>query len=204
MNPNPASSVLQRLRGIWPLLVLMLVAVTTLLAATYVTLTPRGQEGQAAIGGPFKLQSSRGGTVTEKDMLGAPYLIFFGFTHCPDACPTALTQITQALDAAGSNGKALKVLFVSVDPARDTSEVMASYLGSFDQRISGLTGSEAEIEAMVKSFRAYARKVPQPSGDYTMDHSTIVYLMDKKGRFVSTLNLDQTPQKVAQDWLKLS
>jgi protein SCO1 len=192
-----------RLRGIWPLLVLLGLAILTLGAATFVTFSARDTQGSAAVGGPFLLQSSQGGTLSDRQMLGAPYLIFFGFTQCPDACPTALTQITQVLEAAGPQGKALKVLFVTVDPARDTPGLLASYLSSFDPRITGLSGSEAEITAMVKAFRAYARKVPQPSGDYTMDHSTIVYLMDAKGRFVSSFNLDQAPQKAAADWLRL-
>lgn len=203
MNRAPAPSVLQRLRGIWPLLLLLAFAVATLAAATYVTLTPRGQTGMSAVGGPFQLQSSRGGMMSDRDMLGAPYLIFFGFTHCPDVCPTTLTQISQVLEAAGPQGASLKVLFVTVDPERDTREVLASYLGSFDARITGLTGTPDEIAALLKAYRAYARKVPQPSGDYTMDHMTYVYLMDARGQFHSTLNLDQVPQKTAADWLKL-
>ena len=206
-NPVPDLSVLQRLRGIWPLLLLLALAMATLAAATYVTLTPRGQTsgqtGASAVGGPFQLQSSRGGLVNDTDMLGAPYLIFFGFTHCPDVCPTALAQISQVLEAAGPKGAGLKVLFVTVDPERDTREMLASYLGSFDPRIIGLTGTLGEITALLKAYRAYARKVPQPSGDYTMDHMTYVYLMDARGQFHSTLNLDQTPQKAAADWQKL-
>jgi protein SCO1 len=205
MAPKPVPTVAQRLRGIWPLLVLLAFGVVTLAAATYATLSTRGGAGSAmaSVGGPFTLQSSRGGVLSDAQLKGAPYLVFFGFTHCPDVCPTALTQLSQVLEAAGPQGAGLKALFVTVDPERDTGQVLADYLSSFDPRIIGLTGSEEEIRAMVKAFRAYARKVPQANGDYTMDHSTIVYLMDSQGRFVSSFNLDQTPQKAAAEWLRL-
>jgi protein SCO1/2 len=207
--PSPASTPpaskpsASRLRTLWPFLLLFALGVVTLGAATWITLSPREDGGAGAVGGPFTLQSTKGGTLSEKQMVGAPYAIFFGFTHCPDACPTALMQLTQVLDASGPRGAPLKVLFISVDPERDTREVLANYLGSFDPRITGLTGTPEEIAAVMKSFKAYARKVPQPGGDYTVDHSTIVYLMDRRGRFVSTLNLDQPPEKTAADWLKL-
>jgi protein SCO1/2 len=196
---RPAS----RLRTLWPFLLLFALGVVTLGAATWITLTPREDGAAGGVGGPFTLQSTKGGTLSDRQMVGAPYAIFFGFTHCPDACPTALMQLTQVLEAAGPRGAPLKVLFVSVDPERDTRETLANYLGSFDPRITGLTGTPDEIAAVMKAFKAYARKVPQPGGEYTVDHSTIVYLMDRRGRFVSTLNLDQPPEKSAADWLRL-
>jgi protein SCO1/2 len=200
-SPSPARPV-SRLRSLWPFLLLFALGVVTLGAATWITLSPRQEGAAGGVGGPFTLQSTKGGTLSDRQMVGAPYVIFFGFTHCPDACPTALMELTRVLEAAGPRGEPLRVLFVSVDPERDTREVLANYLGSFDQRITGLTGTPEEIAAMMKAFKAYARKVPQPNGDYTVDHSTIVYLMDRRGRFVSTLNLDQPPEKTAADWLR--
>ncbi|MGL4728585.1 MAG: SCO family protein, partial [Bosea sp. (in: a-proteobacteria)] len=200
-SPN-TSAFASRLRTLWPFMLLFAMGFATLVAATIVTLSPRDSGNAGAVGGPFLLQSSRGGTLSDKQMVGAPYVVFFGFTHCPDACPTALMQISQVLDAAGPRGAGLKALFISVDPERDTRDIMTNYLGSFDQRVIGLTGTPEEIAVVMKSFKAYARKVPQPSGDYTVDHSTIAYLMDRRGRFVATLNLDQPPEKAAADWLK--
>jgi protein SCO1/2 len=192
-----------QLRSLWPFLLLFALGFATLVAATIITLSPRENGASGAVGGPFVLQSSQGGTLSDKQLVGAPYAVFFGFTHCPDVCPTALTQLSLVLEAAGPKGAPLKALFISVDPERDTREVMANYLGSFDPRIIGLTGTPDEIAGVMKAFKAYARKVPQPSGDYTVDHSTIIYLMDRRGRFAATLNLDQPPEKAAADWLKL-
>jgi protein SCO1/2 len=203
MPPPAPLSFLARARTLWPAWLLLALGLATLAAAAIMTFGPREREAIAGIGGPFTLQSARGGVVSERDMLGAPYLIFFGFTHCPDVCPTALMQISEVLAAAGPAGRELKALFVSVDPAHDTPEVLRSYLASFDPRIIGLTGSESEIAAVVKAFKAYAKKAPLKGDDYTMDHSTLVYLIDKRGRFVGSLNLDRPPQAAAQEWLAL-
>ncbi len=202
-RPSAASKSPSRLRTLWPFLLLFVAGFLTLAAATAITFAPRDTSQPGGVGGPFALQSTRGGMLTDKDMLGAPFVVFFGFTHCPDACPTALMQITQVLEAAGPKGAPFRVLFISVDPERDTREVLTSYLGSFDPRIIGLTGTPDEIARVMRAYKAYARKVPQPSGDYMVDHSTILYLMDKRGRFASTLNVDQPPEKTAADWLRL-
>jgi protein SCO1 len=201
--PTPDHSTMSRLRALWPLLLLLAFGVATLGAATWLTLGPQRQNDAGAIGGPFTLQASTGGMLGDRDMVGAPYVVFFGFTHCPDVCPTALMQLSQVLEAAGAKGKALKVLFISVDPARDTREVLANYLGSFDPRIVGLTGTDAEITSVARAFKAYARKVPQANGDYTMDHSTFLYLFDRRGRFVSSFNIEQPPAAAAAEWLRL-
>ncbi|RYE76669.1 MAG: SCO family protein, partial [Hyphomicrobiales bacterium] len=130
------------------------------------------------------------------------FLVFFGFTHCPDICPTKLFEISEVLRAAGPKGEKLKALFVTVDPERDTAETMKSYLGSFDPRIVGLTGDRAAIDGAVKAYRAYARKVPLKDGDYTMDHTALVYLMDKNGGFVGAFNIERPPAEAAQEWLR--
>ena len=156
----------------------------------------------ANIGGPFRLTDQDGKPITEQDLKGRPFLVFFGFTHCPDVCPTTLFQISEILKAAGQKGRPLRALFISVDPERDRPEVLKSYLASFDPRITGLTGDPAAVEAAVKAYRAYARKVPTKDGDYTMEHTAYVYLRDRRNRFVSSVNLNRPPEDVAGDLLK--
>lgn len=147
------------------------------------------------IGGPFTLTATDGRTVTDADFKGHPFLVFFGYTHCPDVCPTTLFSLSQVLKALGPDTK-LKVLFVTVDPARDTPKDMKDYLANFDPRIIGLSGNEAQTRAIERAYRVYAKKVPGQGSDYSMDHTSIIYLMDKDGRFVSAFNLDQ-PAKTA-------
>jgi len=185
-------------------LVVFLVGAVALAAAAFITFSPprSGQSGTASVGGPFSLTTQAGQTLTEADLRGAPFLVFFGFTHCPDICPTKLFEISEALRAAGPKGGRLKALFVSVDPARDTPEVLKSYLGSFDPRIIGLTGDQAAVDATVRAYRAYARKVPLKDGDYTMDHTALVYLMDKRGGFVGAFNIERPPAEAAAEWLR--
>ena len=170
-------------------------------AALVLTLSPR-VPASSAITGTFSLVDQDGRPVTENDFAGKPYLVFVGFTHCPDVCPTTLFQMSEILKAAGDKGRDLRALFISADPERDTPQVLKGYLGSFDERIRGLTGDPAAVEAALKSLRAYARKVPTKEGDYTMEHSAFVYLMDARGRFVSTFNLNRAPEEAAQDLLK--
>jgi protein SCO1/2 len=157
---------------------------------------------QSAITGTFSLVDQDGRAVTEKDFRGKPYLVFVGFTHCPDVCPTTLYQMSEVLAATGERGRDLRALFISIDPERDRPEVLKSYLGSFDERIRGLTGDPAAVEAALKSLRGYARKVPTKDGDYTMEHSAFVYLMDRDGRFVSTFNLNRPPEDAARELLQ--
>ena len=162
----------------------------------------RGATAPSAIGGPFRLTDQAGQAVTEKSLIGKPSIVFFGFTHCPDICPTKLFEISEVLRAAETKGETLKALFVTVDPERDTAETMKSYLGSFDPRIVGLTGDRAAVDATIKAYRAYARKVPLKDGDYTMDHTALVYLMDKNGGFVGAFNIERPPAEAAQEWLR--
>jgi protein SCO1/2 len=158
-----------------------------------------GQQTQgAAIGGPFRLASANGGEVTDTNFKGHPLLVFFGYTHCPDICPTVLFQISQVLKAMGDD-KQIRALFITVDPERDTPAVMKEYLSSFDPRIIGLSGTREETDAVERAYRVYARKAPGHGGDYAMDHTAIVYLMDKEGRFVTAFNLDRPPQIAAKD-----
>lgn len=146
--------------------------------------------GAPAIGGPFELTSHTGETITNADLAGSPYLVFFGFTHCPDVCPTTLAQITALLERLGSEA-VLTPLFITVDPERDTQEVMADYVGYFDERILGLRGTPEQTEQAVESFAAYYEKVPLDGGGYTMDHTASVLMMDRQGEFAGTLDIHE-------------
>jgi protein SCO1 len=153
----------------------------------------------AAIGGPFQLTDQAGHTVTEKSLQGRPTLIFFGFTHCPDVCPTSLFEISEVLKALGKDADRVNAYFISVDPERDTTAAMKDYLSSFDPHLEGLTGNPDEVSKAITAYRVYAKKVPLKDGDYTMDHTALIYLMDRDGKFVAPFNLKQTPEQAATD-----
>jgi protein SCO1/2 len=156
-----------------------------------------GGPGPSAIGGPFKLTDQDGKPITESDMRGKPFLVFFGYTHCPDICPTTLFELSEVLHAMGKDADGIRGLFITVDPERDTAAVMKDYLSSFDPHLRGATGTQQQIEAIEKEYRVYAKKVPTKNGDYSMDHSAVVYLMDKQGRFVAPFNLKRPPAEAA-------
>ncbi|KYK47164.1 copper-binding protein [Bradyrhizobium liaoningense] len=153
----------------------------------------------AAIGGPFQLTDQNGKAVTDKSLKGKPTLIFFGYTHCPDVCPTSLFEISEVLRVMGKDADKVNAIFISVDPERDTPATMKDYLSSFDPHLQGLSGDPAETAKVVTSYRVYAKKVPTKDGDYTMDHTALIYLMDRDGRFVSPFNLKRTPEEAAAD-----
>jgi protein SCO1/2 len=153
----------------------------------------------SAVGGPFSLVDQNAKPITDQDMKGQPYLVFFGFTHCPDVCPTTLFEVSEILRALGPDAKNIRALFVTVDPERDTPSVLKDYLSSFDPRIIGVTGDEASVVAAEKAYRVYAKKVPADGGGYTMDHTAIVYLMNKDGRFVAPFNMKLRPEEAAAD-----
>jgi len=153
----------------------------------------------AAIGGPFRLTDQNGRTVTDEDFKGHPFLVFFGYTHCPDICPTTLFEISEMLRALGPDADRARALFITVDPERDTAAVMKDYLSNFDPHVEGLTGDPAQTAAVAKAYRAYYKKVPLDDGSYTMDHMAVIYLMDKDGRFVSTFSLKRTTEAAAAD-----
>jgi protein SCO1/2 len=179
-----------------------LLAGVAALAAITTVLWPRGGNvavAPSAIGGPFRLVDQEGRAVTEADFKGKPFLVFFGFTHCPDICPTALFEMSETLRRLGSDADKMSALFISVDPERDTPQKLKDYLQSFHPRISALTGTQAEIDAVTKAYKAYAKRVPLDGGEYTMDHSAIVYLMDRDGRFVAPFNLKRPADETAKD-----
>ena len=139
------------------------------------------------IGGPFQLTDTDGRPVTERTLLGKPTAVFFGFTYCPEVCPTTLAEMTAALKALGRDADKLNVVFISVDPERDTPEQMKLYLSNFDPRIKGFTGTPAQTDAAAKAYRVYHQKVPIEGGGYTVDHSSAIYLFDRRGEFVEPL-----------------
>ena len=156
-----------------------LLGLVALGAAAYLTLAPGPRQAAASsVGGPFRLTAGDGRTVTDQDLRGAPFLVFFGFTHCPDICPTKLFELSEVFKALGDKAGRLKAYFITVDPERDTPAVMNQYVQSFDPRIVGLTGDPEAIASAVRQYRAFARKVPLKDGDYTMEHTALVYIMD--------------------------
>jgi protein SCO1/2 len=156
----------------------------------------------SAVGGPFALQTGDGRTITDRDMLGEPFLVFFGYTHCPDVCPTTLAQISQVLQALGPETK-LKVLFVTVDPERDTPRLMQQYAGSFGANVIGLSGDRAAIDKVMREYRVYAQKVPEKNGEYSMDHSAVIYLMGRDGKFLHAFNIQRPPEDSAAELRRL-
>ena len=153
----------------------------------------------AAIGGPFKLTDQNGQTITDGDLKGHPFLVFFGFTNCPEVCPTALFDISEIFTALGSDADKINALFITVDPERDTPAKLKDYLSSFNPRLKGVGGDAEALAAVAKGYRVYYKKVQLKDGDYTMDHTAIVYLMDKNGAFVAPFSLKRRPEEAAAD-----
>jgi protein SCO1 len=158
-------------------------------------------QATAAVGGPFQLVDQDGNAMSDRDLAGRPSLVFFGFTHCPDVCPTTLFEVSEILRALGADADKVQALFITVDPERDTPDKLKDYLSSFDPHLRGLTGDSTAVAAVTKAYRVYVRKVPQENG-YTMDHTAIVYLMDKDGRFVAPFNLKRRAAEAAADLRK--
>jgi protein SCO1/2 len=185
--------------ALWGAVALLCVAVAV---AFYLrSAGPAATTALSGIGGPFTLTDQHGTRVTEADLKGHPSAVFFGYTFCPDVCPTTLYDLTVWMEKLGPDADKLKVYFVTVDPERDTEAKMAAYLSAFDKRIVGLTGTRAEVDAMLAAYRVYSRKVPQDDGSYTMDHTASVYLLDGSGGFVGALDYHED-EAVALDKLK--
>ena len=139
--------------------------------------------GATSIGGPFTLVDDLGAPVTDKTLAGKPYVMYFGYTYCPEFCPTTLLDLSRWIARLGSDADKLNYVFVSIDPERDTPELMHTYLSSFDGHIRGFTGTPEQIAKIAKEYRVYYKKIPQSDGTYVMDHSTITYLMEADGTF---------------------
>jgi protein SCO1 len=147
-----------------------------------------------AYGDPFSLVDGRGVPVTETAFRGHPSAVFFGFTHCPEVCPTTLFEMDNWLKTLGDEGKDIRAFFVSLDPERDTPEILGTYVGNVSNRITGLTGEPDKVAAMAKSFGIYSKKVPLEGGDYTMDHTASVILLDRSGDFFGTIAYGENQQ----------
>lgn len=173
-------------------------------AAGFLYLGPKGSgtqlPGAARIGGSFTLTTHEGQLFSSDMLKGRPYALFFGFTNCPDVCPTTLLEMSNHLAALGPGGDRLTVLFVTVDPERDTAEYLRAYLASFDRRIIGLSGNALEIASVARGYHAFYEKVPT-SGGYTMNHTATVYLIDREGVLASTTN-HQEPEVVQREKLR--
>ena len=168
--------------------------------------TPRGAAGTAlasAIGGPFQLVDQNGKTVTDTDLKGKWSLIYFGYTHCPDACPTALNDISIALSELGPKRDAVRPVFITVDPERDTPETLKAYVTSFDAPILALTGTADQVATAAKGYRVYYAKHPEAGDDYSMDHSSVIYVMDPEGRFTASFTHESAPEQISERLKKL-
>jgi protein SCO1/2 len=152
-------------------------------------------QGVGAIGGPFTLVDDAGAQVTDAALAGKPFVMYFGYTYCPDVCPTTLIDLTHWIQKLGPDADKLNYVFVTVDPERDTPKVMHDYLSSFDKHIRGFTGTPDQIAKIAKEYRVYYKKVPTDDGDYVMDHSSVIYLMGPRGKFVGLIAYQENDDK---------
>ena len=192
-----------------PLILLSGAVIAALVAAAGLLAAPRlfaSHTGPVAtrIGGPFQLTDGDGRTVTDANFRGKWMLVYFGYTHCPDACPTALQDIASAFDRLGPDErKRVQAVFITIDPARDTPAVMKDYVSAFGPAIVPLSGAPEAIAQAEKEYLVYAAKHPTGDGDYEMDHSSIIYVMDPEGRFVTNFTHETSPEQMADRLKKL-
>ena len=167
------------------------------LAGAGAYLSMQEEEAVPAIGGPFALVDGDGQTVTEARFRGRWMMVYFGYTHCPDSCPTALQDMANALDALGPKRAEVAAVFITVDPERDTPAVMKDYVAAFDSAIVPLTGSVEAVARVARAYRVFYGKHPTSEGGYDMDHSSIIYVMDRAGRFVTNFTHETPPDQMA-------
>lgn len=204
-QPQPGGGRARRLNG--PLLALAIVIVVGggFLAARYFWGVPPSpaadagaRQGELSIGGPFTLVDQDGRMVTDADFRGRWLLVYFGFTYCPDICPTSLTRNSDAIDLLGKQGEKVTPVLISIDPERDTPQKMKEYVRFFHPRMVGLTGTPEQIAAAAKEYRVFYMKAPGDQPDtYVVDHSSLTYLVDPNGKFVQFFRGEATPQEVA-------
>jgi protein SCO1/2 len=184
---------------------MVIVAVGVVVMWKVVAAGPRDPGSETAgisIGGPFTLTDQTGKTVTDHSYDGAFRLIYFGYTFCPDACPTELQVMAQALETMGPDGAKVQPIFITIDPARDTQAQMAKYVPLFDKRLAGLTGTAEQIATVAKAYKVYYSKAPATGADpnaYGMNHSSFVYLMDPAGKFLTVFSSDTDSDKMATE-----
>ncbi len=155
----------------------------------------------AAIGGPFQLVDSAGHPVNDQAFRGKYLLVYFGYTFCPDVCPTTLSDVATALDKLGPRADQIQPLFITIDPERDTPAIVGQYAANFSPRLVGLTGTPDQIAAVAREYRVYyaRHRTGDKPGNYTMDHSSILYLMGPDGRFIAPIRADEPPEAIASD-----
>jgi protein SCO1 len=157
-----------------------------------------------AFGAPFELVDQNGQIITEKAFQGHPTALFFGFTHCPEVCPTTLFEMNGWFAKLGKDGENIKAYFVSVDPERDTPEILKAYVSNVTSRVIGVTGDPVKVAAMVKSFGVFAKRVPTDDGSYTMDHTASVFLLNSAGDFHGTIAWGEKPDNALEKMKRLS
>jgi protein SCO1/2 len=180
----------------------MLVAVLLLGGGGFLWLT--GVTGGPSVGGPFTLVNDRGNTVSSEDFRGKYMLVYFGYTYCPDVCPTTLNSIAQAMDKLGAKAKQVQPIFITVDPQRDSPTVLRQYVSAFSPSLIGLTGTSAQVAAVAKEYKVYyAKHVTGPGpNDYSMDHSSIIYLMGPDGTFIAPIAASDSGPQMAKEIAK--
>jgi len=162
------------------------------------------QSGATKIGGPFTLVDDTGAQVSEADLKGKPTVMYFGYTFCPEVCPTTLTDLVQWMQMIGGDADRLNYVFVTVDPERDTPKVMHDYVSAFDPRIRGLTGTSEQIAKVTKEYGVYYKRIPTSDGGYVMDHSAVLYMMDPNVRFVGVIPYQEDTAKAVAKLKKLA
>ena len=163
----------------------------------------RAQVGSAAIGGPFNLIDDKGTPVTEAALRGRPSVIYFGYTFCPEVCPTTLADLARWMKALGPDADKLNYVFVTVDPERDTPKLMHEYVNAFDPRIRGFTGTPEQIAKVARKYRVYYQREPTSDGGYVMDHSSILYLMSPDEKFVTLIQYQEDDASAVDKLKKL-
>jgi protein SCO1/2 len=184
-----------------PLLFIVVLFIAGFVAAYSIRFTPGGSfsQGRPLVGGPFSLTGTDGKRVTDRDFRGRLMLVFFGYTHCPDVCPTELQNMTDVLAKLGPDAKKIAPIFVSVDPARDTPQDIADYVSNFSPQIIGLTGTRDEVVSVAKAYRVYYKKVGSDPASYAVDHSAFVYLMDRNGNYITHFLFNTPPDTVLKE-----
>ena len=182
------------------------IAVSACATALWMGLTLRAQvqSGATKIGGPFTLVDDTGVQVSEADLKGKPTVMYFGYTFCPEVCPTTLTDLVQWMQMIGRDADRLNYVFVTVDPERDTPKVMHDYVSAFDPRIRGLTGTSEQIAKVTKEYGVYYKRIPTSDGGYVMDHSAVLYMMDPNVRFVGVIPYQEDTAKAVAKLKKLA
>ncbi len=180
------------------ILAVLIAATAAIVATGAVVWLERPASASLQLGGPFTLtDANTGKIVTDQSFRGKTMLIYFGYTYCPDACPTALNNISQAMAKLGPAAADIVPLFISIDPGRDTPQVMANYVKAFDPRIQGLVGDPATTATVAKEFGVYYKRHDEPGGAYLMDHSSLIYMLDPEGKFIKFLPASDSGDKLA-------